>query len=113
MKYSLFRDIDSINDESVLSKLTALVKSVLLMPNMEHTVSRNDTEEIPEFVRNMSVRTGIPGDVDAKELMHQHWGEVYGKGISLPAGLVPTSSLRETRVTLKTPRFPAMSQQSS
>ena len=82
MKYSLFRDIDSINDESVLYRLVALVKSMLLKPNMEQTVSQNDSEEIPEFVRNMSVKTGIPGDVDAKELMHQHWSEVYGKGVS-------------------------------
>ena len=82
MKYSLFRDIDSINDESVLYRLTALVKSMLVMPYMEQTVSQDDSEEIPEFVRNMSVKTGIPGNVDAKELMHQHWGEVYGKGIS-------------------------------
>ena len=81
MKYSLFRDIDSINDESVLSKLTALVKSMLLMPDMEHTVSRTHTADIPEFVRNMSVSTGISGDVDAKKLMHQHWEETYGKGV--------------------------------
>jgi hypothetical protein len=82
MKYSLFRDIDSISDESVLYKLTVLVKSMLLTPRMEQTVSQDDSEEIPEFVRNMSVKTGIPGNVDAKELMHQHWVEAYGKGLS-------------------------------
>ena len=82
MKYSLFRDIDSISDESVLYKLTVLVKSMLLTPRMEQTVSQDDSEEIPEFVRNMSVKTGSPGNVDAKELMHQHWVEAYGKGLS-------------------------------
>lgn len=82
MKYSLFRDIDSISDESVLYKLTVLVKSMLLTPRMEQTISQDDSEEIPEFVRNMSVKTGIPGNVDAKELMHQHWVEAYGKGLS-------------------------------
>lgn len=82
MKYSLFRDIDSISDESVLYKLTVLVKSMLLTPRMVQTVSQDDSEEIPEFVRNMSVKTGIPGNVDAKELMHQHWVEAYGKGLS-------------------------------
>ena len=82
MKYSLFRDIDSITDESVLYRLTALVKSMLLMTHTEQTVSQDHLEEIPEFVRNMSVKTGIPGNVDAKEMMHQHWGKIYGKGIS-------------------------------
>ena len=33
MKYSLFRKIDSVNDESVLSKLTALVQGMLLVPD--------------------------------------------------------------------------------
>ena len=32
MKYSLFKDIDAINDEAVLYRLTALVKKILLMP---------------------------------------------------------------------------------
>ena len=82
MKYSLFRDIDSINDESVLYRLTALVKSMLLMPYVEQPVGKDDSDEIPDFVKNMSVKTGISGSVDAKELMHQHWGEVYGKGVS-------------------------------
>ena len=82
MKYSLFRDIDSINDESVLYRLTALVKSMLIMPYAEQFVSKDETEDIPEFVRNMSVKANIPVNVDAKELMHQHWGEVYGKGLS-------------------------------
>lgn len=82
IKYSLFREIDSINDVSILSKLAALVKSMAFMPDMEHAVSRDDTAEIPEYVRNMSVRTGLSGNVDAKELMHQHWEEDYGEGIS-------------------------------
>ena len=82
MKYSLFRDIDSINDESVLYRLTALVKSLLHMPYTEQSDSKDESEEIPEFVRNMSVRTGIQGNMDAQEMMHQHWGEVYGKGLS-------------------------------
>jgi hypothetical protein len=32
MKYALFKDIDSINDESMLHRLTAFVKEMLLMP---------------------------------------------------------------------------------
>ena len=70
MKYSLFRDIDSIRDEALLFKLVALVKSMLSMPSMS-APTQNDYEEIPEFVRNMSVKTDIPGNVNAKELMHQ------------------------------------------
>ena len=65
-----------------IEKLTAIVKSMLLMPDVEHAVSRDDAAEIPEFVKNMSVRTGISGNVDAKELMHQYWEEAYGKGNS-------------------------------
>ena len=71
MKYSLFRDIDSINDESVLYRLTALVKSMLTMPYAEQTVSKDETEDIPEFVRNMSIKANIPANVDAKELRNK------------------------------------------
>ena len=77
MKYSLFRDIDSIRDEALLYKLTALVKSMLVMPSIS-TLSDKDNDDIPEFVKNLSVSTGIPGNVDAKDLMHNHWNEVYG-----------------------------------
>ena len=77
MKYSLFRDIDSIRDEALLYKLTALVKSMLVMPSIG-TLSDKDYDDIPEFVKNLSVSTGIPGNVDAKDLMHNHWNEVYG-----------------------------------
>ena len=77
MKYSLFHDIDSIRDEALLYKLTALVKSMLVMPSIG-TQSDKEYEDIPEFVRNLSVRTGIPGNVDTKDLMHNHWNEVYG-----------------------------------
>lgn len=78
MKYSLFRDIDAIEDESVLRKLTALVKSMLLMPPTEMLYKTTEQEDIPEFVRNMSVKTGLSSDIDAKKLMHEHWGEIYG-----------------------------------
>ena len=81
MKYSLFRDIDSIRDEALLFKLAALVKSMLAMPSIS-TPAQNDYEEIPEFVRNMSVKTDIPGNVNVKDLMHQHWDRVYGEGVS-------------------------------
>lgn len=81
MKYSLFRDIDSIRDEALLFKLVALVKSMLAIPSMPPP-TQNDYEEIPEFVRNMSVKTDIPGNVNVKDLMHQHWDRVYGEGVS-------------------------------
>ena len=77
MKYALFRDIDSINDESVLFRLTALVRS-LLQIHPAATLTEEDKEGIPDFVRNMSVKTGLPADVDAKELLHEHWSELYG-----------------------------------
>ena len=35
MKYSLFKDIDSITDEMMLHKLVALVKGMLAVPHME------------------------------------------------------------------------------
>jgi hypothetical protein len=33
---------------------------------------------IPEFIRNMSVKTGMTGDEDVKETIHKHWEEKYG-----------------------------------
>ena len=77
MKYSLCKDIDSITDEMMLHKLVALVKGMLAVPHMEATTV-DDTEEIPDFIRNMSVTTGLSGNVDAKDLMHEHWVEAYG-----------------------------------
>ena len=70
MKYSLFKDIDSITDEMMLHKLVALVKGMLAVHHME-TITEDDTEEIPDFIRNMSVRTGLSGNVDAKDLMQR------------------------------------------
>ena len=79
MKYSLFKEIDSIEDESVLDKLAAFLKSLIAGST---TVNKTDTEVnkdgIPEFIRNMSVRTGMTGDEDVKEIMHKHWEEKYG-----------------------------------
>lgn len=77
LKYSLFRDIDSISDESLLHKLSALVKSMLVLPTIE-TPTNNDFDDIPDFVRGMSVKTDLPVNVNAKDLMHQHWAEAYG-----------------------------------
>lgn len=77
MKYSLFKDIDSISDESLLYKLTTLVKNFLMKP-INNTEVQVDTDEIPEFIRNMSVRTGMTGNEDVKELNHMHWEEKYG-----------------------------------
>lgn len=77
IKYSLFKEIDSISDESLLYKLALFVKSLLGNAAVEQVVM-DDKEEIPEFVRNMSVKTGISGNVDAKNLMHEHWDEIYG-----------------------------------
>ena len=54
---------------------------MLTMPSMPPS-TQNDYEEIPEFVRNMSVKTDIPGNVNVKDLMHQHWDKVYGEGVS-------------------------------
>ncbi len=79
MKYSLFKEIDSIEDESVLNKLAAFLKSLIAGST---AVNKTDTEVnkdgIPEFIRNMSVRTGMTGDEDVKEIMHKHWEEKYG-----------------------------------
>ena len=77
MKYSLFKDIDSITDEMMLHKLVALVKGMLAVPRME-AKAMDDIEEIPDFIRNMSVSTGLSGNVDAKDLLHEHWVEAYG-----------------------------------
>ena len=77
MKYSLFKDIDSITDELMLHKLVALVRGMLAVSHTKDA-AMGDTEEIPDFIRNMSVSTGLPGNVDAKDLMHEHWVENYG-----------------------------------
>ena len=43
MKYSLFKDIDSINDVSVLHRLTAFVKELLLMsPTYNNVETANE-----------------------------------------------------------------------
>jgi hypothetical protein len=77
MKYSLYHDIDLISDESLLYKLSLLVKSMLAMPKVEQH-SKEDDSSIPDFVRNMSVKTDIPANVNVKNLMHQHWEDIYG-----------------------------------
>ena len=81
MKYSLFRDIDSISDESVLMKLSAFVKSMLIMPQVKSTIKK-EAEDIPDFIRNMSVKANIPDNMSVKDLIHQHWDDTYGKGLS-------------------------------
>ena len=79
MKYSLIKEIDSIEDESVLDKLATFLKSLIAGST---TTKKTDTEVnkdgIPEFIRNMSVRTGMTGHEDVKEVMHKHWEEKYG-----------------------------------
>ena len=79
MKYSLFKEIDAIDDESMLAQLTAFIKS-LLMDSKKETVQEVDKDGIPESmsIRNMSVSTGMTGDEDMKELMHKHWEEKHG-----------------------------------
>ena len=79
MKYSLFKEIDAIDDESMLAQLTAFIKS-LLMDSKKETVQEVDKDGIPESmsIRNMSVRTGMTGDEDVKELMHKHLEEKHG-----------------------------------
>lgn len=77
MKYSLFKEIDSIEDESVLYQLAAFIRS-LLGVSKKVTAPEVDKDGIPEFIRNMSVQTGMTGDEDVKEVMHQHWEEKYG-----------------------------------
>lgn len=77
MKYSLFKEIDSIEDESVLNKLAAFLKS-LITGSADKTFSAEEEAEIPEAVRRMSVKTGLSGQIDAKEVMHKHWEEKYG-----------------------------------
>lgn len=77
MKYSLFKEIDSIEDESTLYKLTAFIRNLLSVSKKEHVAEVNK-DGIPEFIRNMSVSTGMTGHEDVKELMHKHWEEKYG-----------------------------------
>ena len=77
MKYSLFKEIDSIDDESVLYQLTAFIRN-LLGASKNKTTPEVNKDGIPEFIRNMSVKTGMTGEEDAKEVMHKHWEEKYG-----------------------------------
>ena len=77
MKYSLFKEIDSIEDESVLYQLTAFIRN-LLGASINKTTSEVNKDGIPEFIRNMSVKTGMTGDEDVKETIHKHWEEQYG-----------------------------------
>ena len=77
MKYSLFKEIDSIDDESVLYQLAAFIRNLLGVSKKETSPEVNK-DGIPEFIRNMSVKTGMTGDEDVKELMHKHWEEKYG-----------------------------------
>lgn len=77
MKYSLFKEIDSIDDESVLYQLTAFIRN-LLSSSKKEDVPEVNKDGIPEFIRNMSVKTDMTGDEDVKELMHKHWEEKYG-----------------------------------
>ena len=71
MKYSLFKEIDSIEDESVLLQVTAFVRK-------NKTTSEVNKDGIPEFIRNMSVKTDMTGEEDVKDVMHKHWEEKYG-----------------------------------
>ena len=77
MKYSLFKEIDSIEDESVLLQVTAFVRN-LLGASRNKTTSEVNKDGIPEFIRNMSVKTSMPGEEDMKEAIHKHWEEKYG-----------------------------------
>ena len=77
MKYSLFKEIDSIEDESMLSQLVAFVKG-LLGASKKKVEVEVDKEGLPEFIRNMSVRTGMTGNEDIKEIMRKHWEEKHG-----------------------------------
>jgi len=77
MKYSLFKEIDSIEDESVLYQLTAFIRN-LLGASKNKTNSEVNKDGIPEFIRNMSVKTDMTGDEDVKEAIHKHWEEKYG-----------------------------------
>ena len=76
MKYSIFKDIDSIHDEAILKRVAALVRSVLVTPKIAF-LQTAEKDEIPEFVRRMSVQTTIPADFDAKDIMREHWTEKY------------------------------------
>lgn len=69
MKYSLFKEIDSIEDESMLTQLAAFVRSLLGTSTKEVAVEV-DKQGLPEFIRNMSVKTGMTGNEDVKEIMH-------------------------------------------
>ena len=74
MKYFLFKEIDSIDDESVLFQVTAFVRN-LLGVSKNKTTSEVNKDGIPEFIRNMSVKTDMIGDEDVKEVMHKRLEE--------------------------------------
>ena len=65
MKYSLFKEIDSIDDESVLYQLAAFIRNLLGVSKKETSPEVNK-DGIPEFIRNMSVKTGMTGDEDVR-----------------------------------------------
>lgn len=66
IKYSTFKDIDSINDESLLQKLSALIKGMIVVPKISFA-EHAETADIPEFVRNISVKTTLPEELDVKK----------------------------------------------
>ena len=74
MKYFLLKEIDSIDDESVLLQVTAFVRN-LLGASKNKTTSEVNKDGIPEFIRNMSVKTDMIGDEDVKEVMHKRLEE--------------------------------------
>lgn len=75
MKYSLFKENDSIEDESVLYQLTAFIRN-LLGASKNKATSEVNKDGIPEFIRNMSVKTGMTGEEDVKGVMHKHWTDL-------------------------------------
>ena len=77
MKYALFREIDSIEDESMLNQIIAII-SKLLNVSKKATAEDVDKEGIPEFIKNMSVKTGMTSQEDVKGVMHRHWEEKHG-----------------------------------
>ena len=77
MKYSLFKEIDSIEDETILNRLAAFLRSLVSQPSKE-SFTEDEFSEIPEAVRKMSVKTGMTGHEDVKELMHKHLEDKYG-----------------------------------
>lgn len=76
MKYFLFKEIDSIDDESVLLQVTAFIRNLLGASKTK--TSEVNKDGIPEFIRNMSVKMDMTGEEDVKEALHKHWEEKYG-----------------------------------